>query len=113
MKWLNRLKEGDKTPLPFGGSVSTPKDLFSPIIIENIGEMALFHENKPLARTAKTDKRLCEECPSFEVLVVGNVGNEPLPGCVRKMDSGPWGEEWRRLPDALELCSFVKEGKIH
>lgn len=43
------------------------------------------------------DPSTCRECNRLELI-------DGIPGCVRRLDSGPWREEWRLLPGALDRC---------
>ena len=44
----------------------------------------------------------CQGCPQSEVIKVE--GKEAMPGCVRRLDTGPWSEVWHRLPANMKKC---------
>lgn len=45
---------------------------------------------------------MCRGCPQSEVIKVD--GKEAMPGCVRRLDAGPWSEVWHRLPADMKKC---------
>lgn len=45
---------------------------------------------------------ICRGCPQSEVIVVDE--KVAIPGCVQRLDAGPWAEEWKRLPEDLKKC---------
>jgi hypothetical protein len=45
----------------------------------------------------------CANCPQLEVL---SIAGNPVAGCVQKLETGHWAEEWHRLPPELQKCVF-------
>lgn len=46
----------------------------------------------------------CQGCHALDVLTIAGV---PVAGCVQRLSSGPWLEEWRHL-DSLAQCPKQK-----
>ncbi|MDR3629358.1 MAG: hypothetical protein P4L42_03390 [Desulfocapsaceae bacterium] len=44
----------------------------------------------------------CRGCPKSETITIE--GQPAMPGCVRRLDTGPWSEVWHRLPADLKKC---------
>lgn len=67
----------------------------------------------PTKNTKQEKQRItCHDCLSHELLPITG---KDVAGCVRRLDSGPWREEWRRIPEGLTNCTafLPKESTIH
>ncbi len=45
---------------------------------------------------------ICRGCAQSETIHIE--GKPAMHGCVRRLDVGPWAEEWRRLPADMQRC---------
>lgn len=70
-----------------------------PVITENKKELSeLVLKGSNVVLTSPVPCRACKRLETIFFL------GEPLHGCVRKLENGPWVEEWKRIPRDLKQC---------
>ncbi len=110
MRYLDLLKSKKCLPkelpkpteAPFVSSVSDP----SRHILKNNRDQDQkscdrLHEDPDTSTPPAPGPAVCRGCRRLELI---DMDGECIAGCVRQLESGPWREEWHRLPADLKYC---------